>query len=280
MLLTMRQMFVATVLAMGITACSQQKNESTTNASDAATAASVAAASVAAQSAQDLPVYKIRTANQPYPPFNIYNPDNTITGLERDVLEAIAKNQGFKIQYEPHIWDLIFKDLKKNDISMVGGGLAKVDFDLEAVNLSQPYTRSPDCIVATSESNLDNWQKKKIALVKIDEVDDEMINNFGVLRSNIQYVRSQYQGLKQVFEGQTPLAMSDCYSLRYYINQSFQDYKTKFILKELTTPNSDDAYNLVIGVRKDQTELLQKINQGITNLKANGELDKILQQWQ
>lgn len=275
MLLTMRQMFVATVLAMGITACSQQKNESTTNASDAATAASVAA--------QDLPVYKIRTTKEPYPPFTLYNSDNTKNiSLEADILEAIAKDQNIKIVHVPYLWDLMFKDLKAGNADMVGGGLVKSDFASDEIVASIPYMRAPDCVVAANPNNLNNWQNRKVALRKEDDEEDDLIQNFGVARNNIVYVRSQYQGLQQLLQGAIPTMMSDCSVIRYYIMQSFSDKKDKFYLKELPRTDSDIEANenIVIGVRKDQTELLQKINQGITNLKANGELDKILQQWQ
>lgn len=267
----MRPIFAATALALSLAACSEESKPAPQAEPQKATSAVPAA---------NLPVYKIRTANQPYPPFNIFNADNTISGLDAEVLRAIAQNQNIKIEHVPYVWDLIFKDLDKDNVSMVGGGLAKGDFDEEVVVLSQPYMRSPDCVAATSESSLANWQKKPIALVEVDEVDEDMINNFGVNKNNIVHVRSQYQGLQDVLSGKVPTTMSDCYVLRYYLNQSFQEHKNKFILQELPSNDGDEGYNLVFGVRKDQTELLEKINQGIQNIKASGELDKILQNWQ
>lgn len=271
MVFFMRPILAATALVLGLAACSEENQPAPqTEPKPAASVVQTA----------NLPVYKIRTANQPYPPFNIFNADNTISGLEAEILHAIAQNQNIKIEHVPYVWDLIFKDLDKDNVSMVGGGLAKGDFDEEVVMLSQPYMRSPDCVVGTSASNLENWQKHPIALVEADEVDEDMINNFGVSKNNIRHVRSQYQGLQDVSAGKIPTTMSDCYVLRYYINQSFQEHKGKFILQELTSPDGDEGYNLVFGIRKDQTELLEKINKGIENLKANGELDKILQKWQ
>lgn len=267
-----RPIFAATALALSLAACSEESTPAPQAEPQPAAASPVAS--------DNLPVYKIRTANQPYPPFNIFNADNRISGLEAEVLHAIAQNQNIKIEHVPYVWDLIFKDLDKDNVSMVGGGLAKDDFDEEAVVLSQSYMRSPDCVAVSSDSNLANWQKKPIALVEVDEVDEDMVNNFGVDKNNILHVRSQYQGLQEVLSGKVASTMSDCYVLRYYINQSFQEHKDKLILKELPSPDGDEGYNLVLGVRKDQTELLAKINQGIENLKANGELDKILQKWQ
>ncbi|QMT31440.1 substrate-binding periplasmic protein [Alysiella filiformis] len=259
---------LSVVLGLGLSACGKEKE--------------VAPAAASAPAEQTVAEYRIRTTNQPYPPFNIYNPDNTISGLEADVLAAIAKDQNIKITHVPYVWDVMFTDLKGGNADMVGGGLVKSDYNTEEIVASIPYMRAPDCVVASKPSNLDNWHKRKVALREEDDEEEDLMQNFGVARDNIVYVRSQYQGLQQLLAGTIPTMMSDCSVIRYYIRQSFIDKKDQFHLKELPRTESDvDANeNIIFGVRKDQTELLQKINQGITNLKANGELERILQRWQ
>lgn len=279
-----RPIFAASVLALSLAACSQEQQAApqTKNAASQ-TDTSSPAASVAAT--DNLPVYKIRSTNQPYPPFNIYNPDHTISGLEADILAAIAKDQEIKIVHEPYIWDLMFKDLKSTNAHMVGGGLVKSDFMIDGFDplvASVPYMRAPDCVVAADPKNLENWHTRPVALREEDDEEDDLMQNFGVAKQNITYVRSQYQGLQEVLAGKIPTMMSDCSVIRYYIRQSFLEQKDKFHLKELPRTDADIDLNehMVIGVHKDETILLAKINQGIQNLKANGELEKIIQNWQ
>lgn len=263
------------VLALGLSACS---NEVTTPSALPASATVAPASDVSAvANTPPLPVYKIRTVNEPYPPFSIFHGDDNITGLEVDVLNAIGKNQGFHAEYVPYVWEVIFKDLKKDGIAMVGGGLATDDMDLEVLTVSKPYMRAPDCVATTSEKNLKIWNKKKIALVAGDEEDEYLIDEFGVSPKKIIHVKSQYQALQYVRDGTVTATMSDCHVLKYYMKQSLKD--NKFIIKELDSNSEDQSYDLVFGVRKDETELLNKINKGIDNLKKNGELDKILQKW-
>lgn len=275
----MRPVFVATVLALSVTACSDSEDKQT---QQTPTEQSVASAPVA-QTA-DVPVYKIRSTNQPYPPFNIFNPDHTISGLEADIIFAIARDQKIKIVHEPFVWDLMFKDLKATHAHMVGGGLVKSDFMIEGFDpivASVPYMRAPDCVVAANPKNLENWHKRPVALREEDDEEDDLMQNFGVKRQNITYVRSQYQGLQDVLAGKIPTMMSDCSVIRYYIKQSFPDKTDQFHLKELPRTDADIDMNehMVIGVHQDEPELLAKINQGIQNLKASGELERIIQQW-
>ncbi len=269
------KMLAAAVLTTGLFACTDESGLQKPSAPKEASAP-VAASAVQAQSDANLPVYKIRTANQPYPPFNIYHGDH-ISGLEPEILAAIAKDQGFRIEHVPYVWDVIFTDLDKNGIAMVGGGLAADDMDLNVLTTSKAYLRAPDCVVAASDAQLKDWNKKKIALVEDDEADEDLIKHFGVSPDNIVHVKSQYQALQFVRDGQVNATMSDCYVLKYYMKQSLND--TKFVTEELKTTAEDSSYDLVLGVRKDETELVNKINAGIDNIKKNGELDKILQKW-
>lgn len=41
----------------------------------------------------------------------------------------------------------------------------------------------------------------------------------------------------------------------------------------------NESGDLVFGVPKEQTNLLNKINTNIANIKTNGELDKIINKW-
>lgn len=274
MKLVVRSVLLSSILALGLAACSEKQAPTQTEAP----------ASDPIIQPADFPVYKIRSTNQPYPPFNIFNPDHTISGLENDILNAIAYDQKIKIVHEPFVWDLMFKDLKATNAHMVGGGLVKSDFMIEGFDplvASVPYMRAPDCVVAANPKNLENWHKRPVALREEDDEEDDLMQNFGVKRQNITYVRSQYQGLQDLLAGKIPTMMSDCSVIRYYIKQSFPDKTDQFHLKELPRTDADIDMNehMVIGVHQDEPELLAKINQGIQNLKASGELERIIQQW-
>lgn len=276
-----RSVLFVSVLALGLAACSE-KSQPTPQAENIAVSAP---APMAVVQPADFPVYKIRSTNQPYPPFNIFNPDHTISGLENDILNAIAYDQKIKIVHEPFVWDLMFKDLKATNAHMVGGGLVKSDFMIEGFDpivASVPYMRAPDCVVASDPKKLNNWHTRPVALREEDDEEDDLMQNFGVAKDNITYVRSQYQGLQELLAGKLNTMMSDCSVIRYYIRQSFPEYRDKFHLKELPRTDADIDMNehMVIGVHQDYPELLEKINKGIENLRASGELEKIIQNWQ
>ncbi len=256
-----------------LVACS----ENTIQSNAKAVTASVAESTV---TNSNIKTYNIRSISQPYPPFNIFNADRSIGGLEVEVLDAIGRDQNIAFNHVPHFWEDIFNNLKENNISLVGGGLAREDFrEYKGLVSSDPYLRSPDCAVALDEETLNNWHKDKVALVSIDDDDQEVINKFGVLPNNIIHTKSQYQSLKLIKNKEVPATMSDCSVLRYYM-KSFPD--VKFVMKELPMDNSEEsafAYDILLAIREDETELRDKINAGIKNIKESGELDTILKKW-
>lgn len=270
------------VSALLLAACNPPPPSSSASAaastSSAVTSASSSAVtSASAPSTANLPVYRVRFAYEPYPPFNILLPDGSFDGLESDILNAIAKQEGFRVEAQPYVWEVIFKDLKQSNAHLVGGGLVDEDFDLTELVLSKPYMRSPDCVVAINPNHLKDWQKQKIVTVDSDELDDSLVKDYGVKRNNIQNVRTQYQALKTLSNKQATITVSDCHVLKHYIHGTLKNQE--FSIQELPIDEGDTSYDLVFGVRKDETELLNKINKGIEQLKQSGEMDKIIKKW-
>ncbi|SSY79979.1 transporter substrate-binding domain-containing protein [Alysiella crassa] len=257
-----------------LAACNADDTTSDTVSASQSSAVSIASMPVLTE---NLPTYNIRFANEPYPPFNILMPNNTFEGLETDILQAIAKKQGFKIYTQPYVWDVIFKDFKQSNSHMVGGGLASEDFDLSEIALSKAYMRSPDCVVATHAKKLQDWHKRKIITVSSDELDDSLIEDYQVKRRNIHNVRTQYQALGGLLNKQADVTISDCHVLKYHIYGTLKNQS--FVIKELSIEPHDTSYDLVFGVHKDEKELLKKINAGIEQLKQSGEIDKIIKKW-
>lgn len=157
MLFNSRHILACAIMAIGLTACVEKETAATPEKS--VNTPVPAASAPAAQHTAPSATYKIRVSNEPYPPFNIFNADRSFSGLEIEVLTAIAKDQNFKIEYEPFLWSQIFNELKEKQISMVVGGLAKDDIDGNVMTVTVPYMRAPDCVVAKSDADLEQWNK-------------------------------------------------------------------------------------------------------------------------
>lgn len=199
-------------------------------------------------------------------------------GFEIDVLEAVAKQQGFGLSYTKEPWEKLFSDLSNKNIHIILGGTSLEEVDQSVALPSRPYMVSFDCVVAKDESDIKDWQNKKIIVLSTGPWEDNLRTKYGVSEENLSKVKTNYEILRDMLNKNIPIGVGDCVSLRYSISSpTFAKYP--FSVKELPDSVEDDSTRIVFSVRKDEPELLAKINAGLEALQKNGELDAIKARW-
>lgn len=268
-----QKLTLAATIMFALAACSKQNSNQAEN-TNAPTSASVAVNATTGVGK----VYKVGM-DYTYPPYNMRGTDSAVSGLEVDILNAIAKNQGFQVEYVPMLWNTLVSNLDKENFPIIMDGLATDDvMSYPAYTISQPYMRSGDCVFTLKPEHQKDWAKNKVSLQRDDFLDEELIKQHGVNKQNIRYVKTLILGLQEVVRQESQSVVSDCTALRYTAkNSSFKDYQfTQTLLPDSEKPESAD---LGFAVKKDDAELLEKINTGLQNIKQSGELDAIIKKW-
>lgn len=255
------------VLAMG--ACSQKSENATAPTEPAQETTSVAAKG---------PTYRVGL-DYTYAPYGMRNKDG-MEGLDVDIMNAIAKDQNFQVEYLALSWDTLLEHTKTDKtVSLLISGVAADDLsDFPDFVLSESYMRSGDCIYNGKPEHAQNWQKNKIALLPEDALDSELIAEHKVSRSNIVHSKTLLIALQKLAAGEVQSVVTDCVALRYMAkNPLFKD----FAFHESKLPDSEkpESADLGFGVRKEDAELLNKINTGLQNIKQSGELNQIINKW-
>lgn len=237
-----------------------------------------ASAASAVQSTQ--PVYRVAT-DATYPPFEFTNEQGDIIGLDIDLLNAIAKKQGFRVEYYHHGWDSLFNELKSNQADILASAIAITDEAKKDADLSSSYFASPYAVVALKPDNLQNnkWQKQTIAVGANEDTQDDLIAEYGISKDKFHRAETLYLGITNVLNGHADVVVGDATVMRYHINSpTFKEKHIHFTLQDLVSADPETD-KLVFAVKKGNTELLAKIDAGLTELKQSGELDKILHKW-
>ncbi len=225
----------------------------------------------------DRPVYRA-VRDVTYPPYLLTVHSGEHAGLEVDILNAVAKQQGFKIEYIVQPWDKLFTNLKELDIHISLGGTSIEDVNQEVSIPTRPYVVSLDCLIGRSKEDLHHWWKKKIAITEFGEWKDTLIQDYGMKVENIRTVDTHYQVMTEVLKKNAEIGLGDCVAMRYHIaSETFDD--TPLLLQAVPGMEEDDSTRIVFSVRKDEPELLAKINAGLEALQKNGELDAIKARW-
>lgn len=225
-------------------------------------------------------VYRVAT-DATYPPFEFTDERGEIMGLDIDLLNAIAKQQGFQVEYYHHGWDGMFDELKNGKADILASAIAITDEAKEGADLSQSYFASPYAVVSLHSSDLKNnqWQKKKIAVAVNDDTEEDLIDEYGIAENQFHVTDTLYLSLTDVVKGKAQVAVGDATVMRYRITSpTFVDAKVKFAVQNLVSADPETD-KLVFAVAKGNKELLGKINTGLSELKKTGELDRILKKW-
>lgn len=213
----------------------------------------------------------------PYPPFEFSDGQGGVMGMEIDIFNAIAKQQGFSVKYEPHLWDGIFDKLNSHEATFIVSAVGVTEEAKSQALLSTPYMTSSYRVTTLDSKHLKNWQSsKKIAVSEDEDAYDDVLIKMGIKPEQLNIQPSIFKALTAMVRGEVDVVVADSSVLKYYANsESFVD-KVQFLGKDL--PAGDES-NIAFAVDKSHPELLEKVNQGLEQLKASGELEQILKKY-
>ncbi len=254
------------ILIMGLlVACGDKSTEPTKDNHNVATATEES----------NLPLYRVATVAT-YPPFATKDEKGVITGFDIDVLKAIAKNQGFQVEFVTHPWDNWKEDLtKKKDIQIWTAGISINDDRKQFTDFSVPYMNYSIALFTADNASLNG----DISTYKIGV--EEGTSDVDIAKSivkNPQQVKefpSHFIAIEALLQKKIDAIVGNEMVLKHLM-LSFPEYKFKSQVVE--TENAQPK-QLGFMVRKGSPETLKQLNQGIKAIKANGEFNKIKQKW-
>lgn len=267
------------ISVLALVGCNQSNNDNaqTTNANTIATPSPTNPATPAvAPTPTNLPTY-VAMIDPVYPPFEERKPDGTVGGMEVEIFDAIAKNQGFAVTYVPHKWEGIFDSMAENKAKFVVSAVTAVPEAQVKTNLSKSYYNSPYRVATLDSAKLASWQDQpKIAISESEDSKDEL-PAMGVKPEQIVPYKTVFMALSALVKGEVDAVVADSTVLQFNMNSdAYKSVANRFVSKALP---SDSTSDIVFAVDKADPELLAKVNKGIDNIKASGELKAILQKY-
>jgi glutamine transport system substrate-binding protein len=254
-----RTMIFVLATAFTLTACSGGSNEMGNKATE------------------NVPVYK--AGMEPtFPPFDTID-ENTqeLTGFDVDMMEAIAADQGFQIEWINMGFDGLVPALEAGNIDMIASGVDASEERREKIDFSTTYYDS-GLVIAVKAGNT--------KIKSIDDLTPDMkvggqIGTTGSDKATELYESGKigeakiYNGLDVAImdlqNGTIDALINDLPVTRAYMNS-----------KPGTIEIVGDVLNAEsygFAVQKGNTELLDKINTGMQNLKDNKKFDEIYKKW-
>ncbi|MEC1008887.1 transporter substrate-binding domain-containing protein [Bacillus altitudinis] len=209
-----------------------------------------------------------------YPPFEFEKGGKTV-GIDVDLINAIAKDQDFKVKLEAMDFSGIIPAMQAGQLDVGMGGMSITDERKKKVDFSDPYFDAGLTVVVKKDSSIksiDDLKGKKLAVKNGTTGAKFASDNADKYGYEVVQFNDSPSMFQEVSNGNADALIEDYPVITYAIAQ--QDLKLKTVGDRL----NGDQYGISVMKGKNQ-DLLKKINKGLENLKKNGEYDKIIEKY-
>jgi len=219
-------------------------------------------------------VYTIASDNS-FAPFEFQNDDKQFTGIDVDLLNAIAKNQGFKLKWNFIGFQAAVDSVQSGHADGMMSGMSITDARKQVFDYGSPYYSSNLTIATSStDDSIKSWKdlKGKTLGAKNGTASFDYLNahakEYGYTVKTFTDATTMYSSLNN---GSINALMDDEPVIKYAIKQG-QKFATPI------KPIPDGQYGFAVK-KGSNPELIEMFNNGLANLRANGEYDKIIDKY-
>ncbi|MDK6971711.1 ABC transporter substrate-binding protein/permease [Streptococcus constellatus] len=209
-----------------------------------------------------------------FAPFVFQDSNNKYTGIDMDLIKAIAKDQDFTIEITNPGFDAALNAVQSGQADGMIAGMSVTDARKETFDFSEPYYTANAILAVKESSTIASYKdlKGKTIGVKNGTASQTFLTKN---QSKYDYKIKTFSDASSMYDslnsGSVDAVMDDEPVVKYSISQG---QKLKTPIKG--TPIGDTAFAVKKG---SNPELIQMFNNGLANIKKNGQYQKILDKY-
>lgn len=236
-----------------------------------ATAAETTAAATAASELKTVEAGKlIMSTNAAFPPYEMVADDGSLEGIDVEVAGAIAGKLGLELVVDDMDFDAALLAVQQNKSDIVMAGVTVTEDRQLIMNFSDSYATGVQVVIVKegSDVTLDNLGEKMIGtqrgttgyIYTSDDYGDDHVTAYDNGASAVQ----------ALLNGQVDCVVIDSAPAEAFVaaNAGLTILDTEYVTE-----------NYAIGVNKDNTPLLDAINQALAELTADGTIQSIVDKY-
>lgn len=208
--------------------------------------------------------------NAYFPPYEYYDGQDII-GIDVDIAKAIADKLGLELKVEDMEFDSIITSVQSGKADLGLAGMTVTPDRQKNVDFSDSYATGIQSVIVKEDSEIakiDDLQGKKIGVQLSTTGDIYATDDFGK-DSVVQYNKGN-DAVMALTQGQVDAVIIDNEPAKSYVEANKG-------LKILDTEYATENYAACIS--KDNAGLTKAVNKALAELKADGTLQKIVDQY-
>lgn len=213
-----------------------------------------------------------------FAPMGFLDENNELVGFDIDMAKAVGEKLGIEVEFQVVNWDMKEQELNQGNIDLIWNGYSITDERKEKVNFSNAYLDNDQVVVTMAESgiaSLADLAGKTVAAqtdssaVEAMDANPDISSTFG----DRPTFDTNDMAIMDMEAGRSDAVVADKVLLDYVI--SHKDDPSKYVILE----EGLGAEEYAVGVRKEDTALLEALNNALAELKADGTAAEISTKW-
>ena len=236
-----------------------------------ATAAETTAAAIAASELKTVEAGKlIMSTNAAFPPYEMVADDGSFEGIDVEVAGAIAGKLGLELVVDDMDFDAALLAVQQNKSDIVMAGVTVTEDRQLIMNFSDSYATGVQVVIVKegSDVTLDNLGEKMIGTQRGTTGYIYTSGDYG--DDHVTAYDNGASAVQALLNGQVDCVVIDSAPAEAFVaaNAGLTILDTEYVTE-----------NYAIGVNKDNTALLDAINQALAELTADGTIQSIVDKY-
>ena len=211
-----------------------------------------------------------------FPPMGFRDEKNEIVGFDIDMAREAARRMGAEVEFKPIDWSAKEAELSGKRVDALWNGLTITEERKQNIAFTAPYMENHQIIVVAANSGIKTKAdlagkvvgaqegSSAVDAVKKDEAVAKSFKEFKTFGDNIT-------ALMDLSAGRLNAVVVDEVVGRYLVSKKASEY---VVLDE-----NFGTEDYGVGVRKDDTELLGKLDKALADMKQDGTAGQIATKW-
>ncbi len=209
--------------------------------------------------------------NAAFPPYEYVDDDGNIVGIDAEIAAALAEKLGMELEIKDMEFDSLITACAGGSVDVVLAGMTVTDERKESVNFSDSYATGIQVIIVKEGSEIataDDLEGKIIGVQSGTTGDIYCTDDYGQ-----DYVKQYNNGalaVEALKNDQVDCVIIDNEPAKNFVaaNEGLKILETEYVTEDYA-----------IAIAKENTELLEKINTAMAELKADGTIDDIINKY-
>lgn len=206
--------------------------------------------------------------NAAFPPYEFVDDAGNIVGIDAEIAQAIADKLGMELEIKDMEFDSLIPAVQEGSVDIVLAGMTVTPEREESVDFTDSYATGIQVIIVKEDSEIasvDDLEGKMIGVQAGTTGDIYCTDDYG--QENVKQFNNGALAVAALVNGQVDCVIIDNEPAKNFVaaNAGLKILDTEYVTEDYAA-----------AISKDNSELLEKVNAAMAELKADGTIDKII----